>query len=193
MYSEVNHRIDYYWNIHSYTNEYIRFADEKAGIITLIQTGVIAAMYSTGLHLSCGPWMLCKEPSLYHTILGSVTAIGLFGLLAGLYCSIRAIAPSLLHEFSPAFRASVLNLPPSNLPEGPIYFGQVATFATKDAYISYLEKLDSELQLKSIASHIHVLATIAQRKYYWISLSIILGSFGGVFALIAFFVASWPD
>ncbi len=87
---------EFAWKVHQYTNEYIRFADQKAGIVLAVETGLLAAAYAAKLHQACWPSRLTvSEATLYDTTVGVLSWLAFAGLGLGAIFALWAVAPRL--------------------------------------------------------------------------------------------------
>lgn len=154
-------RVDFLWKVHSYTNDYIRFADSKAGfvaasVVTLIGTLVAAHAFDHVGWIAPSSWPV-------HTWIGFL-ALGL--LVVSFLCALLAIRPR-LH---------------STVPKGFIFWTSVAEHANDLAYAEECSKLTAhEIEL-NVSRHVYTLAGICKRKYFWTNLAMLIGSAGGALA-----------
>src|SRR5437763_11946832 len=47
--------LEFLWKVHSYTNDYIRFADTKAGIALALVAGLLATLFGSKAHYYLAP------------------------------------------------------------------------------------------------------------------------------------------
>ena len=58
---------DFLWEVHRYTNEYIRFADTKAGFIAGVSAALVGSLVASSLFDSCFRTTLCQWSKLQWT------------------------------------------------------------------------------------------------------------------------------
>ena len=182
--------LEFLWRIHSYTNDNIRFADSKAGIVIAISSGILAALFGIRAHHHCSwPRLSFSDPQITATISGTVSFLSILNLLFCALIAAWAVAPrlwlDLLKESSARFSHTTLSLRKA----GPIYFGAVAAFTTPKEYWLAIAALQLSDQAQAVANHIFVLATIADRKFRWITLSIRFGYVGAILACLVLFAS----
>jgi hypothetical protein len=182
-------QIDFLWKVHSYTNDYIRFADQKAGLLLAVQSGLVAALYSAKLHLACSVSKLnYDQATAKDTLLGFVALLAFAGLLVGIACALFAIVPRLWVQFRPSLVARLRNKLVGDLPKGPIFWKQVLLTGSSEEYVQYVEGLSPTERVRQVGHHIHALAGVANAKFDWINLSVAAGALGAFLALIGLFV-----
>jgi hypothetical protein len=183
-------KLDFLWHIHAYSNDYVRFADQKAGLILAIETGLVAALYSAKLHKACSISRLSYEnATVFETALGSFAALAFAGLLVAVICSVKAIMPRLWHDFRPSLMARLRTRLANGMDKGAIFWRQVLKNNDKEDYANYVVGLDRGRMANAVAYHIYSLAGVANAKFDWINLSIAFGSVGAIFAILALFMS----
>src|SRR5438270_11216146 len=45
---EIKQKTEFLWKVHSYINDYVKFADAKAGVVIVFDSGILGALYSAG-------------------------------------------------------------------------------------------------------------------------------------------------
>lgn len=155
------------WEVHRYTNEYIRFADTKAAFIAGASMALIGALVaSSSLDSSFE-----ITPSLWSKVQW-LAALGLVLLVAALILSIFAIRPRLRKHSTAGF----------------IYWGSIAGHGSATQYTEQVRALSARGRALAVSDHLFILATIAERKYAYVDRAMILGVIGGVFAGLALLV-----
>ena len=176
---------DYLWKIHSHTNDYIRFADQKAAIAIAVESTIIGAMYAAKFHQACSPARLnVGGMTLPDTTLGVCCTLAFALLVAGMFCGVVAVAPRLWHEYATTLRSRVVERVTVGVPKGAIYWGQVVQHKTEVEYAHYVSGLDAAQRQEAVAHHVYAIAQVATRKYFWVQLCLAFGAVGGAVALV---------
>ena len=161
MVDAPNNRIDFLWKVHSYTNDYIRFADSKAAFVATAVTGLIAALVASHVfdalnRLPFGAWP-------FRSWIG-------FGALCLLVLSFAfalvAIRPR-LH---------------SVVGKGFIYWRSIEKHGNDMKFASSVMSLIPDAIELNVSRHLFELARICSRKYFWTNLAMIIGVVGGALA-----------
>jgi hypothetical protein len=155
----AKNRLDFLWKIHGYTNDYIRFADTKAGFAAGAVLAVMGALVASHPFdaLSGIPFT-----RLHYRVWFSAFALTM--LVFSFVCALLAIRPRLK----------------STVPKGFIFWASVIEHESDMAYAGGCKKLSIDDMELNVSRHIYALATISTRKYFWTNLSIITGSLGGL-------------
>ena len=133
MTEEQQARVDFLWNVHSYTNEYIRFADTKAALTVAWATALLGVLYAERVHAVPNP-----ETGFWVTSLLAAAA-----LCAGFVLSVWSILPRLL--CNPIARSSPKNTKTiATKSVGLIYWGDVLSLNDAVTYQLNVSKLDDE-------------------------------------------------
>jgi Family of unknown function (DUF5706) len=154
---------EFLWHVHGQLAEQIKFADQKAGFIAVLATGVMGALHSAGVEEK-----FTKHP------MGDWGLIGWAGLLAfalfvgAVFFCFSSISP----------RAS------SKVPPGFIYWGAIAENETEQAFYQRLCSASSEELTEHLSNQTYVLAAICKGKYYYLSLAIAAAVAGSALGLI---------
>lgn len=159
----VDQRQQYLWKVHGYINEYIRFADTKAGFIVVLDTAIIGALYA----IHCQQRFLNTAPIQWSfTALAALFAFIALGL--SVVASILVVRPRLnAHSI-----------------KGYIFWESIVEHGTQEAFESVVLSQTDENLTSHLAQHIFILSKIAHRKYFWINLAICWGTLGGLAAAI---------
>lgn len=157
---------DFLWEVHKYTNEYIRFADTKAAFTAGASTALIGSLVASSLFDSA----FCTAPCHWSKLqwMGMVALI-LLALSIGL--SVAAIRPRLWNNRSVGF----------------IFWGSIVGHETARNFAHAVQGLTRQEMMNSISEHLFVIATIAKRKYAYVDRSIYAGVAGGVIAAVVLF------
>lgn len=155
------------WEVHRYTNEYIRFADTKAAFIAGASTALIGSLVTSSIFDSC----FRSTPYLWSKLQWT----GVFGLLllaASLALSITAIRPRLWNKTSVGF----------------IFWGSIVGHRTALQFTEEVRGLSARDRAVAISDHLFVLATIARRKYAYVDWALFAGVAGGALAGAVLFI-----
>jgi hypothetical protein len=160
----IGNRTEYAWKVHSYINDYIRFADTKAAVIILFSSGLVAGLFRAGVHrkfVGCPATGLCG--------LGGVACAAFFLLTLAVILSAWAIRPRLrtTQKTGFIFWDSIRN------------HGPVGTFIQE-----FDSKTDGQLR-DHILHHVRDLSNVCHSKYFWVARSLWVAVIG---ALLAGFV-----
>lgn len=158
---------EFLWEVHRYTNEYIRFADTKAVFIAGASTALIGSLVASSIFDSCFRTPLCSWTKLQW-----MGVVGLVLLAISLGLSIAAIRPRLWNKTSVGF----------------IYWGSITGHGTAQHFAQEARVMSDRDKAVAIAYHLYMLATIAKRKYSYVDKALIIGLLGGVSTGIILFV-----
>src|SRR4051794_35473694 len=76
--------LDFIWKTHDYTNNYIRFADTKAGLIVVIISGLLAGLLNAKAYLWMSPERFNPSGALFkETVLGGLALATFLALVVG--------------------------------------------------------------------------------------------------------------
>jgi hypothetical protein len=160
-------RSDFLWEVHKYTNEYIRFADTKAAFIAGISAALIGSLVASPLFDS----IFLSTPCLWSKL--QWTGIAALLLLAvSLVLSIAAIRPRLWNKTS----------------VGYIFWGSIAGHGSMLQFTRAVHELSQLGMTNAISDHLFVLSSIAKRKYAYVDWALSVGVAGGALAGIVLFV-----
>jgi hypothetical protein len=164
--SEVNKdgKESFLWDVHKYTNEYIRFADTKAAFIAGVDAALVGTAVSSSLYDSCLRQTPCHWPAAVW--LGNAGIIPLGISIA--FC-VSAIIPRLWH----------------NVVHGFIYWDSVLAHGSPKQFIQAYDALLPESLTHELANHVYVLASIAKKKYGLVRKAVWSGVVGGVVTGVA--------
>lgn len=144
-------RIEFLWNVHSYVNEYIRFADTKAELVIGWTSAVMGALVAG------------KVQSRFSLSLhGLLTVTGFAFLVAAFAFAFVVVKPRLR-------RSHVL---------GQIFWKSILAHKDKDAFAAAVKSQTIDATLDHLCGHLFDLARIADAKFWWVGNSIAL-AFGG--------------
>jgi hypothetical protein len=194
---------EFVWKVHSYTNDYIRFADAKAGAMITWCAGLIALLFTIKAQnrfMDTGPTFTGID--FEATALGFLAVSAfillafsvLFGFLTVLprLWDVDAVPesvtwrmqewPKRLALIAKEFIAAFLPIQPKH--PGLIYWNSVGAYQKPEAYAAAISGSTADELTAATAHHVHVLAGIARRKYYHVDCCIRLAFVGSVAALI---------
>jgi hypothetical protein len=154
-------RVDFLWRVHSYTNDYIRFADTKAGFTA----GIVAALM--GALIASHPFDSIGHTPIYQWHYRTwASIIALLFLLFSFGFALWAIKP----------RRN------TSMPKGFIYWDSIAAHTSDAGFAEACRQLNEDDLELNVARHLHTLAGICKRKYDWTALAIQTGCVGGAVA-----------
>jgi hypothetical protein len=159
--------LDFLWNVSKLVTEDTRLADAKAGTIIVLASSLVAALYSTRLHVV----MLSKWPWQWGVLQGlAAIAFGLLG--AGVFLAVWAIKPRLWAAHSKGF----------------IYWKSIRGFDSAAEFWRAFRELDDESLVDHLAQRLYLLAGVCERKYFFVALSMwasFVGAFAGAGAVLS--------
>lgn len=145
---------DFLWHVHAYVNEYIRFADAKAGFLVALTSATLWVLFSANLSTLLGgtPWGWAAR----------FGAAALLFLSISLICSMIVVFPRM----------------DSHPGEGLLFWNAIAEHKTAAAFKRAVEGLSPSARTAQISTHLHSLAKVAKQKYRWVNYAVISGVVG---------------
>lgn len=164
---------EFLWNIHTYTNNYVQFADTKAAFCVGISSAFMAALFTAKAHelfRDGGPW----------TIL-SALSLGAFALLAiSIGAAVMVVRP----------RDWLSN---RNLEKGServsetgfVFWEDIAkNFKTANLFADRYDR-QSEMQLnRGLSLNLYDLAIVCRRKFIWVNVAVCAATAGAALAVV---------
>ena len=185
-------QLDFAWKVHSYTNEYIRFADSKAGLTLAVAAGLVASLFGAKAHAYIHwsrLWFVCGQFEWESTLIGIFSLVSFLGLLAAAVLLVWAIEPRIWSKSHEDKRTEMDAMPPLLVTSrGLIYWELVRAHGTAAAYEAELKDTDCNAQITQVTAHIFVLGDIAKRKYVRIKWAIWAGCLGTLASLITLYL-----
>lgn len=164
----MSDKSDFLWNVHSYTNEYIRFADAKASVVIAWAGAVLGTLVASKTYANFWDNKLWTSGTMF---MAWVTLLSFFLLAASFVVAILTIAPRLKYD--------------GKALKGLIFWEVVQTFSNGEAYAQAVKDctdLDSR-----VAQHVYELASVAHGKYAKVTYNIWLAGAGTLLAIVAIF------
>jgi len=159
--------LDFAWNVHEYINEYIRFADAKAGAVIAFASALIAALYAAGLHKQVLTKPLSESGWFGVLAVAAFLLLGTGVLLAG-----YAIRPRLINRQSQGF----------------VFWGSILGYGTStDLWRAFQNQAEEHLT-EHLVHHLHTLAHVCDRKYFWVGVSMWCTFVGGLVGTLVLIV-----
>ncbi len=160
----LHSRQEFLWSVHAYINEYIRFADSKAGFCVALDAAVMGALYTAGTHTQ-----FMTAPPLQWTLLAWISFAAFAALFASIVLAVSAVRPRLWIQST----------------KGLIFWDSITKHGNPDAFTNAVvsepvPELDTHL-----AHHLYSLSTVCRRKYKYVNVSIVTGVLGGILGAIA--------
>jgi hypothetical protein len=160
-------RREFLWKVHAYINEYIRFADIKAGFCLGIASALIGTLFKSGSHE-----LFIRAAMSQGAGIWSAPAILSSGAFAFLAASIGAAIAVVLPRLW------------INSLKGFVFWRAISEFDTAQGFAyQFASQSEDELNLH-LALHLYSLAKICRRKYIWVSVAILTALAGGVLAVV---------
>ena len=155
------------WEVHKYTNDYIRFADTKAAFIAGVSTALIGSLVASSIFDSVTKMGFCEITKMQWA-----GFVGLVALTASLGLSIAAIRPRLWNNTS----------------VGYIFWGSVVGHKTAKQFTLAVNGLSKADRASAVSDHLFVLASIAKRKYSYVDHALIAGTVRAIFTGFVLFM-----
>ena len=144
-------KTSFLWDVHRYTNEYIRFADTKAAFVAGVDAALIGTAVSASLFDSC----LRQTPCHWSVALWFGIA-GVIPLCLSIAFGVAAIVPRLWH----------------NATHGFIYWDSVVAHGSPKNFGHAFAALPSDGMTSELTNHIFVLGAIAKKKYGFVRMAV---------------------
>lgn len=158
-------RMEYAWNTHSYINEYIRFADAKAAAVILFCSGLLAGLFTAGVH---------------HLFVHSVPLNwGIWGMLA--FASFFLLAVGV----AAAGWATLPRLWSAQIQPGYIFWGRILAHGEPNIFTQAMRSKSRGELFDQVSGHLFDLSNVCRSKYLCVKVSLWSASLG---ALISAFV-----
>jgi pycsar effector protein len=160
--AEILRATEFLWRIYGQINEWIRFADAKAGALLAADVVmIVAAIQSFKDH---------KDVLMGHVVLWFPGILSLVGLSASAFCCLMCILP----------RTRAI------AGKSVIFFGDIARgYTSLDAYLQSASTLgDENRAFDEISRQVWENARIAEHKHLWIARAVWSIFFGLVVALV---------
>ena len=174
MIEERAKQVEFLWQVHGYTNEYIRFADTKAALTIAWATALLGVLYAERVHA-------VPDRSIGFLV---ITLMAAAPLCAGFVLAVWSILPRLFRNPIAKFWAKSKKANATKS-AGLIYWGDVLSLNDAATYQRSIEKLDDESIVEQLSRHIFVLSGVANSKFRLVNLSIAVVAIGSVFAVWA--------
>jgi hypothetical protein len=157
---DLTSKREFLWNVHSYTNDYVQFADTKAAFCVGIATALMAALFASKAH------DLFRSGG--HPILAGLS-LGAFVLLAiSMGAAVMVVRPR-----------------DKESEDGLVFWKDIAGRDTADLFVSeYSAQTERDLN-RSLSVHLYDLARVCIRKYFWVNVATFAGAAGSALAIIA--------
>jgi len=179
--------LEFGWNVHTYLNEYIRFADAKAGVVMAWCAALIGAMFSARVHECLLKWPVF----IGWTWAGLVEVLGALAAFVLLVLAIvggaAVIVPRLRRTPIAKDGKQPNSTQSSSAPEpaGLIYWDDILMHGDRASYGTALRQATPQY----VADHNFVLAEIAKEKYGWVAWSVWIAAVGTAVAAVMIWLA----
>lgn len=164
---------EFLWKVHANVTDQIKFADQKAGLMAVLATGVMGGLHTLKVYEN-----FTQVPLLKWGWIGWASLLA-FGLLA---CALGACFLSVM----PRRRYTH--------PKGYIFWGAIAAWENGDRYHEAVESASKEEMLRHLSHQVYALSSICYAKYNWINRGLILvvigSELGGILMLLPTFTGS---
>lgn len=152
---------EFAWNVHKYTDDYIRFADTKAGLVLTYSSALIGALYASRLHLR----FTMTAPALWE--FGDWLALLAYVLLfLGAGLAFLVVVPKLWGKGSP----------------GLLFWDDIlAHHSPEDLCGKFSTESETTLE-EQLLCHQFVLSKVCSTKYWQLSAAMWLSGIGAAIA-----------
>lgn len=154
---------EFAWNVHSYTNEYIRFADTKAELVIGWTSAIVGALLATDF-----------EKHFALSIPGTICFAGFLLLLASFACGFWTVLPRLWTTQKLGF----------------IFWDNIRAHKSKEAFVADLRQLSVDELNGHVIEHLHDLSLVCAAKLKWVKFSIWFAFTGSVVSGFMYLVMS---
>ncbi len=153
---------------HAYLRQYIELADQKAAFLFAIVSAISGYVITS----KASPFAIpinCNLPLNWVHISGKASLL-LF-LISAIAC-IWVVLPRLKQNDKP----------------GPIFWGEIVAVNSADEYAKMVGNNKDQATSYGVAMHVHTLAVICNRKYFWLKMAM----YAALVGLILFAFYLWP-
>lgn len=161
---QIDH--EFQWNVHSYINEYIRYADTKAALVIAYASAMIGLLYTKGLHKAFAEHVIKS----WHT--QACLSAAAFGFLSiSIILAAYCVVPRLRTHGNKGF----------------IFWTDICRHGTSDNYGNAVSTLCSSDYSNQLSMHIFFLAGVAESKFRivnWSCWTVLFGSVVGVYLIL---------
>lgn len=151
--------LDFLWRTHEYTNEWARFADQKASVVIVVSSGLIGVYQTRGIFermIRAGP--VAWSPVLW------LAALGMGLLVLGIGFAAWSIRPRLRAVARPGF----------------VYWGGVVAHGTAARYWDAIRAQQADDLAAYMSEHLFALSAICTEKYLWVNRGVLAAMVGAV-------------
>lgn len=168
-------RADFLWKVHSYTSDYIRLADTKAGAVIAWCGGLIGVLFASHTHhCFTHTTFAWTGGDLVTTLVAFASAFAFILLGVAVLFAFIGIKPRL---WSSEKRTEEQ--------KGYIYWGDITLHRTEEQFRTEVSTLNADGLSGKCAEHAHVLAGIASKKYWWVNWSLWIAFAGSILSAFA--------
>jgi hypothetical protein len=156
------------WDVQRYTNDYIKFADTKAAFTIAASTGLSGSLVASQIFDA-----LLRHGSADMSSLQLLSILALVFLVSSIVTCVWAIRPRVWSNAKPGF----------------IFWESVKLHGTAHNYLRALKEASAAHREKALSEQTFILASIAQQKYRFVGIGLLLFSIGGGLAGLALFIS----
>jgi hypothetical protein len=151
-------QLEFLWNIHGHTTEYVRFADSKAAFCVAFSGAALGALLNAHAHD-----LSMQVAFLKWTLLAWLSLCALLLLISSAFCALVAIRPILWARSE----------------EGIVFWENIAEYASPEALASDVHALGGDQLTNHASDHLYLLAKVCRGKYRYVDLAVVTGALGG--------------
>lgn len=160
---DLTEKRQFLWKVHDYINDYIKFADTKAGFCFGLTSALIGVLYSTRCHE-----LFLKIPFQQWNF-GAYLSLSAFLFLASsVGLAIHVVTPRLRRHSKRGF----------------VFWEAISQFEDADLYDGAYDAQSSHEMTMNLSHHVYALAKICDCKYKWVVAAMLTGGTGGLLSLL---------
>lgn len=154
-------KLEHAWKTHAYLNNYIQFADAKAGVVITLASGVII-------------FTLQADFLEVRPIAQWLVYVGVLAFAVTFIAGILVVTPRLFTNRNcrnpcRAFLESIGRLPRER---SLIFWGGISAYRDVKRYEMAVRRADSKGFLDQVLTHNFTLSTILDHKYFWLTVAL---------------------
>lgn len=178
--SHVNSQLEHAWRTHAYLNDYIKVADAKAGVVMAISGALCVFLLQS--QKFAGP-ASCWPLGFIAVILLALGFTAGFLVVSPVFFTRDTIGkPKKLFLQSMGF----VKCPPSL-----IFWNAILAYKEFKDYLTALKSANIEVLLSEVTGHTFELSSILERKYRYLTRSIVALVLGVIFLALFFSLNAW--
>jgi hypothetical protein len=159
---DLTEKREFLWKVHGYVNDYIRFADAKAGFCVGLTSALIGVLYSTRCHE-----LFLKIPFQQWNFWSYLSLSAFISLASSVGLAIHVVRPRLRRHSKRGF----------------VFWEAISQFEDAERYDDAYDTQTRHEMTMNLSHHVYALAKICDCKYRWVLAAMLTGAAGGLLAL----------